>query len=68
MKDAELAKTNEEKIRIEKALKRRDEAKRRETKEQIEEFRFRKEMDHQKEKMIENMEKNKKMERAASRG
>lgn len=63
-----MAQSNEEKLRIEKALKRREDAKRRETKEHIEEYRFRKEMDEQKAKMIENMEKNKKLDRNASRG
>ena len=55
-----MAQTNEEKARIDQALKRRTENKRKDAKEQIEEFKFRKEMDKQKEKMIENMEKNKK--------
>ena len=43
--------------------KRRDDSKRREIKEQIEEYKFRKEMDHQREKMLENMEKNKAREK-----
>jgi hypothetical protein len=45
--------------RIDTNLKRRQDEKRRIVKEQIEEFKFRKEMDMQREKMVANMEKNK---------
>ena len=44
-KQAQMAQTNDEQNRIKEALKRRQDSNRRETKEQIEEFKFRKEMD-----------------------
>ena len=59
---ADIEESAKEELRIQQQLRRKKEQQRNDTKEHIEEYRFRKEMDKQREKMVENMEKNKQKE------
>ena len=59
-KMSDIQASMQHKTRIDNSAKRKRDRDREGTKEQIEEYKFRKQMDQHREKMLENMEKNKK--------